>query len=165
MNLSPRYNTSLSAISLVALPLLVAFASLSQVVLAQESGASLSLVAQVDRKAEADRLLEQGIAQRQISEYRNAIQFDLKALNICIEIKDLNCEGRALNGLGLAYVSLGHYQKAIDYHKQSLSIAKQIGALNGEQALLNNLGSAYYYLGQYQQAIDYHQQSLGMKNN
>ena len=69
-----------------------------------------------DRKAEADKLLEQGIAQRRISEYRNAIQLDLKALNVCREIKDLNCEGRALSGLGIAYQSLGQYQKAIDYH-------------------------------------------------
>jgi len=58
MNLSPRYKMSLSAISLVALPLLVAFAPSSQDVLAQESGSGLSLVAQADRKAEADRLLQ-----------------------------------------------------------------------------------------------------------
>ena len=52
-----------------------------------------------DREAEADRLLDLGIKARRASQYKNAIESDLKALAICRELKDRDCEGRAYRGL------------------------------------------------------------------
>ncbi len=160
MKLSPRYKKSLSAIFLVALPLLLAFAPLSQVVLAMESGLSLSLIAQADRKAEADRLLNQGSQLFGVSKYREAFAAWEQALQIYREIKDRNGEGRALNNLGNAYDSLGQYQKAIDFYQQSLAILNQIGDHSGEAYSLNNLGEAYYHLQEYSQALEYFQKSV-----
>jgi tetratricopeptide (TPR) repeat protein len=153
MKLSPRYKMSLSAISLVALPVLVAFAPMSQVVLAQESGASLSVVAQADRKAEADRLFNQGSQQFQISRFEAALQSWEQALTIYRAIKDRQGEGAALGSLGSAYYSRGKYEKAIEFYLQSLAIAREIKDRRGEGQSLGNLGIAYYSLGKYDKAI------------
>ena len=120
--------------------------------------------AQVEQssKAEADRLLEQGIAKRQLSDYRNAVKLDLKALTICREIKDVNCQSRAFIGLGNSYDSLGDYQKAIDFFQESLAIAKQVGDLNIEGIAFNNIGNAYNSLGQYRKSIDFYLQSYAV---
>lgn len=162
MKLSPRYKKSLSAISLVALPLLVAFAPLSQVVIAQESEANLSLVAQADRKAEADRLLDHANQLYLGNHYQEALQISEQALQIYREIKFQAGEGRAILHLGGTYESLGKYQKANEYYRQSLNIFKQIGDRKGEASSLRNLGSASENLGQYQEALKLYRSSLFM---
>ncbi|MFB2983509.1 tetratricopeptide repeat protein [Microseira sp. BLCC-F43] len=114
------------------------------------------------RKAQADRLLEQGIQQYETSQFRAALQSLQQALAIYLEIKDRQGEGNALRILGLAYDSLGDYQKAIEYQQQSLAIARQISDRQAEGLSLGNLGLAYNSLGDYQKAIEYHQQSLAI---
>ncbi|MEL0591385.1 MAG: tetratricopeptide repeat protein, partial [Planktothrix rubescens PR222] len=111
-------------------------------------------------KAEADRVLEQGIQQFKISQFREALQSWEQALTIYREIGNRQGEANSLGNLGLAYYSLGQYQKAIDFHQQQLEMAREIGDRQGEANSLGNLGNAYYFLGQYQKAIDFHQQSL-----
>ncbi len=114
------------------------------------------------RKAEADRLLDQGYQQYQISQFEAALQSWEQALTIYREIKDRLGEGKSLGNLGSAYDSLGDYAKAIDYHQQSLAIAREIKDRLGEGKTLGNLGSAYYVLGDYAKAIDYQQQYLAI---
>ncbi len=112
------------------------------------------------RKAEADRLLNQGIKQFQTSQFKAALQSWQQALQIYREIKDRQGEGKALGNLGIGYDVLGDYTKAINYHKQLLAIAREIDDPPSEGAALGNLGLAYHSLGDYPKAIDYHQQSL-----
>ncbi|MBD2353120.1 tetratricopeptide repeat protein [Tolypothrix sp. FACHB-123] len=114
------------------------------------------------RKAEADRLLDQGVQQYQTSQFEVALRSWQQALIIYREIKDRKGEGNALGNLGLAYYSLGDYPKAIEYHQQHLEIAKEIKDRLGEGAALGNLGIAYYALGDYPKAIEYYQQSLAI---
>jgi CHAT domain-containing protein/tetratricopeptide (TPR) repeat protein len=113
-----------------------------------------------DRKAEADRLLEQGIKQFEMSQFQQALQSWEDLLAIYREIGDRLGEAASLRSLGIVYYSLGDYIKAIDYHQQSLVITKEIGNRQGEANSLGNLGNVYYSLGDYRKAIDYHQQSL-----
>ncbi|MCL1489763.1 MAG: tetratricopeptide repeat protein [Pseudanabaena sp. Salubria-1] len=115
-----------------------------------------------DREAEADRLLDLGIKARRASQYKNAIESDLKALAICRELKDRDCEGRAYSGLGLGYYYLGQYDKAIEFHLQALAIAQEIKDRRGEGQSLGNLGSAYRNLGKYGKAIEFHLQNLAI---
>jgi len=116
-----------------------------------------------DRKAEADRLLEQGIQQYKTSQFQAALQSYQQALAIYKEIGDRLGEAYSLGNLGNAYDSLGQYQQAIEFHQQSLAIEREIGDRSGEAGSLNNLGNAYNYLGQYRQAIEFYQQSLAIK--
>jgi tetratricopeptide (TPR) repeat protein len=83
--------------------------------IAVEGYAAREAVAQaVDaRKAEADRLFQQGIQQYQVSRFEAAFESWEKALRLYREIKDRKGEGNALGNLGLAYDSLGNYPKAI----------------------------------------------------
>ncbi|MEG3930226.1 tetratricopeptide repeat protein [Microcoleus sp. T3_B1] len=114
----------------------------------------------VTRKAEADRLLEQGIQQFNISQFGEALQSWEQALTIYREIEYRQGEANSLGNLGTAYYSLGQYQKAIAFHKQHLKISREIGDRQGEANSLGNLGNAYDSLGQYQRAIAFHEQSL-----
>jgi CHAT domain-containing protein/uncharacterized protein HemY len=114
------------------------------------------------RKAEADRLRQQGIQQYQTSQFEAALQSWRQALAIYQEIKDRVGEGKALGNLGIAYHSLGNYAKAIEYFQQSLAIAKSIKDRLVEGKALGNLGSAYFSLGDYAKAIEYQWQDLAI---
>src|SRR6478672_9301011 len=112
------------------------------------------------RKAEADRLKQQGIQQYRNSQFEAALQSWQQALIIYREIKDRIGEGRVLGNLGVTYKSLGDYAKAIEYQQQSLVIKREIKDREGEGASLGNLGIAYASLGDYAKAIEYQQQRL-----
>ena len=96
-----------------------------------------------DRKAEADRLFNQGNQQYQISQFEAAFQSWKQALNIYRETKDRLGEGNALGNLGIAYLSLGKYEKAIEFHLQALALLREIKDRLGEGKSLGNLGGAY----------------------
>jgi CHAT domain-containing protein len=112
------------------------------------------------RKAEAERLNQQGIQQYQTSQFEAALQSWQQVLVICQEIKDRQCEGVALGNLGEAYRNLGDYAKAIEYQQQCLAITREIKNRLGEGQSLGNLGVAYRNLGDYAKAIEYYQQHL-----
>ena len=115
-----------------------------------------------NRKAEADRLREQGNKQLDTSQFQAALQSFQQALAIYKEIGDKEGEADSLNNLGRAYNNLGQYRQAIEFSQQSLVIAREIGSRQVEAKSLRNLGSAYYFLGQYQKAIEFFQQSLAI---
>ncbi|MEP0755013.1 CHAT domain-containing protein [Trichocoleus sp. Lan] len=117
---------------------------------------------QTDRKAEADRLLDQGVQQHQTSQFEAALQSWQQALTIYREIKDRQGEGNALGNLGVAYRNLGDYAKAIEYAQQRLAIAREIKDRKGERQALGTLGVAYNSLGDFPRAIEYQQQSLAI---
>ncbi|HYX16659.1 MAG TPA: CHAT domain-containing protein [Nostoc sp.] len=118
-----------------------------------------------DKTAEADRLLQQGKQQFDISQYKAAIQSWQQALAIYRELKNRLGESNSLIGLGNAYSSLGQYAKAIEFYQQSLSIQRDIGDRNGESNSLMGLGTAYSSLGQYAKAIEFYQQSLSIQRD
>jgi CHAT domain-containing protein/Flp pilus assembly protein TadD len=78
------------------------------------------------RKAEADRLLQQGNQQYQTDQFEAAKQSFQQALTIYREIKDRQGEGRALALLGAVYGILNDFAHAIETLRQSLAIAKEI---------------------------------------
>ncbi len=114
------------------------------------------------RKAEADRLLQQGRDQANASQFVAALQSWQKALTIYREIKDRLGEAKTLTNMGFVYDSLGDYFKAIEYYQQSLKIAQEIKDRKLEGTIRNNLGSTYYSLGNYTKAIEYQQQGLAI---
>ncbi|WP_333302812.1 CHAT domain-containing tetratricopeptide repeat protein [Microcoleus sp. B4-C5] len=115
------------------------------------------------RKAEADRLVQQGIQQFPTSQFQAALQSWQQALIIYQEIKDRQSEGEALGCLGLAYLyHQGDYAKAIDYAQQWLALAREIKDPQSQQLALSNLEIAYATLGDYAKAIEYAQQLLAI---
>ncbi len=116
-----------------------------------------------NRKAEADRLREQGLKQFESNQLQKALQSWQQSLAIYREIKNRQGEAASLGLLGVVYHKLGNYRKAIDYYQQSLAIKKEIGNRQGIAASLDILGVAYGKLGNYRKAIDYYQQALAIK--
>jgi CHAT domain-containing protein len=114
------------------------------------------------RKVEADRFLQQGIQQYQVSQFEAALQSWQQSLKLYREIKNRLGEGNALGGLGIAYKSLGNYPKAIEFQEQSLAIAREIKDRLGEGNALGNLGIAYRNLGNYPKAIEFYEQLLAI---
>ena len=113
-----------------------------------------------DRKAEANRLFQQGIQQLQTSQYEAALKSWEQALAIYQQVKDRKGEAKALNNLGNAYGSLSQYERAIAYYQQALPLFRQVKDRKGEAGALNNLGLAYQSLSLSDKAIAYHQQAL-----
>jgi CHAT domain-containing protein len=115
-----------------------------------------------DRKAEADRLLQQSIEQNEASQFEAGLQSLQQALIIYREIKDRRGEGAALASLGITYASLRDYTKAIEYYQQALAITRELKNRRGESFTLGLLGNAYNSLGDYAKAIEYYQQYLAI---
>ncbi|MBR8835333.1 MAG: CHAT domain-containing protein [Stigonema ocellatum SAG 48.90 = DSM 106950] len=114
------------------------------------------------RKAEADRLLEQGLQLGKTSQFEAALQSLQKALIIYREIKDRAGEGFTLTDIGLAYINLGEYIKARNSYQEALTIARQIKNRQGESVAIGGFGLAYLNLGENTKAIEYFQQSLAI---
>lgn len=122
------------------------------------------------RRAEADRLLQQGIQQSQTGQFRNALQSWQQALE---QYQDPVVQsafpqesrlgaGNSLGNMGIAYRNLGQYQQAIEFFEQSLGVAREVGDRVLEGNSLGNLGNTYADLGQYQQALEFHEQHLAL---
>ncbi|GAB4206684.1 MAG: hypothetical protein Fur006_63960 [Coleofasciculaceae cyanobacterium] len=114
------------------------------------------------QKAEADRLLKQGVEQYRTSQFDAAIQSWQQALTLFREIKNRKAEGWVLNNLGLVYRDLGQYTKSIEYLEQSLALAREINDRQQEGTCLGNLGNAYAALGKYDKAMELYEQSLAL---
>jgi CHAT domain-containing protein/Tfp pilus assembly protein PilF len=114
------------------------------------------------KKAEAARLLEEGIQQYKASEFETALRSWQQALQLYRELKYRPLEGRVLSNLGSAYDALGNYSKAIEYHEQALTIAREIKDRFTEGVVLGNLGNSHRVLGGYEKSINYQEQRLAI---
>lgn len=112
------YLTALIALfATVSTPVLANFPILpTQQVLAQTTEA---------RKAEADRLLQQGVQQYEAGNYEAALQPLQQALKIYREIGDRSAEAQSLVNLGLVYSSLNQYSKAQEFFSQAFTLISQ----------------------------------------
>ena len=112
-------------------------------------------------KAEAGiRCSHLGKAYYDIAQFKTAIEYHQRALEIAKEVGDKAREGKSYGDLGGTYRSLGQFKTGIKYHQRALEIAKEVGHKAGEGTSYGNLGSAYYSLGQFKKGIEYHQLAL-----
>ena len=128
---------------------------------------ALDTSAQINEPALATRLQaqslgNQGIAQRALGQYLEAIATYQQALTLMQDQGDRLGESRVLGLLGNAHESLGDFAQAIALHQRSLDLARALGNSRQESAALNNLGATYATEGQYKEAIKLYQQSLTM---
>jgi hypothetical protein len=78
------------------------------------------------RKAEADRLLQQGTEQvLKTNQFQAALQSCQQVLPVYREIKDHLGEAKALACLGGAYIGLKDISRATPFLQQSLAIAQE----------------------------------------
>jgi tetratricopeptide (TPR) repeat protein len=115
-----------------------------------------------DRRAEANRLGNLGVAYDLLGERSRAIEHHEQALAIHREIGDRRGEGKDWGNLGNAYQSLGEHSRAAEYHRRNLAIALELGDRREESNALDGLGNAYLGLGEYRRAIEYYEQDLAI---
>ncbi|MBD2316060.1 CHAT domain-containing protein [Phormidium tenue] len=115
-----------------------------------------------DSRAEAGRLLNQGLQQYRNNQTQAAFQTWQKTLQIYREIKDRAGEGKVLNNFGIAYYMLGQYDKSVNFFQQRLAIARELNDRKGEANALDSLGLNYILLGQYEKAIAIYQQAVAI---
>ena len=116
-----------------------------------------------DRKAEADRLYQQGDQQIQIGQPKAALQFFQQALVIYQQIGDRNGEALSLNYIAIVERARGDYTQALNFYNQALNIFRELGDRLNEGTALNNIGKVYEGLGQYPQALEFYQQALAIR--
>ncbi|MBW4582030.1 MAG: tetratricopeptide repeat protein [Tildeniella nuda ZEHNDER 1965/U140] len=112
------------------------------------------------QKAEAKRLLDQGVQAYQTRQYEAALQSWKHALTIYQAIQDRNGEANVLMNLGVAYGVLWQYDQAATHFQQALLVFQQVNDQNGEAKVLMNLGELYGSQRQNNQAKTYYQQAL-----
>ena len=95
-----------------------------------------------------------------ISNFKRAIEYYEKGLEIAKAIGDKKVESKCYGDLGIAYHSLSNFERAIEYHEKSLEIEKEIGNKTGESICYANLGVAYRSLGDFERAIEYNEKVL-----
>ena len=101
---------------------------------------------------------------QELGNYRNALEYQLKALDIWEKSHSEECLNLAIsyNNVGMAYQDLGEFAKALEYLNRGLEIAKIVYAddLSNLATFYNNLGMAYLGLGKCQKALKYFMISL-----
>jgi superkiller protein 3 len=93
-----------------------------------------------------------GVAYYDLKNYREAIRYCQKAIDI-----DPNPE--AYNNLGIAYEGLKNYREAIRYYQKAIDLDKNDAAAYG------NMGKAYNYLNNYHEAIRHLQKAIALDPN
>ena len=95
-----------------------------------------------------------------MGDFRKAIEYHEKHLEIAIEVGDRMGEGHAYGSLGNAYQSLGDFEKAIEYNKKHLRIAMEVGDRVWEGNANGSLGNAYQLQGDFRKPIEHHEKDL-----
>ena len=113
-----------------------------------------------NQKAEADRLLFEGVQQDQAKQYEAALKSWKQALTLYRRLQDRDGEGNVLMSLGNTYQRLSQYDKAITCLQQLLPIYQQNQDHAAVGLTLANLGFSYKFLSQYDKAIASLQQSV-----
>jgi tetratricopeptide (TPR) repeat protein len=121
------------------------------------------MTAQTDKRAEAERLYDEGVElfrQGTAESLQQAIEKLETALPLWRELGDESKEARINLILGKTHDLLGLKQKALDYYNQALLLYQQLEDRAGEALTLYNIGQVYYDLEEKQRALEYYQQSL-----
>ena len=103
-----------------------------------------------------------GNAYAKLGDFKKAIHYHERSLEIVIKVGDISAEGMVYGNLGTDYSSLGDSKKAIYYNELSLDIARRMGTISSEGVAYGSLGNDYLDLGDFKKAIHYHE--LCLKN-
>ena len=95
-----------------------------------------------------------------ISNFKKAIEYSEKALEINKTTGDKAGELRCYANIGIAYDGLGDFGSVIKYNEKALEIAKAIGNKVEEAKCYAGLGAAYGVLRDAERVIKYHEKAL-----
>jgi len=73
-----------------------------------------------------------------------------EALEIAMDIGDVEGEGRAYGNIGIVHQSLGYYKLALEYYNKRLEIALKNKYVDGEGRAYGNIGIVYESITKFQ---------------
>ncbi|MBI4646343.1 MAG: tetratricopeptide repeat protein [Bacteroidia bacterium] len=129
---------------------------------------ALSLARKLElRKEEASALNEIGRSLNRQSDYKKAIEYFEKSLEIRQILLAENPDdheikskiSKSLNNIGNAYYSLGDFKNAADYLEKSAAVKKECNDEKGAAITLLGLGNIYNRWGQYKKAVENYQEA------
>ncbi|MEW6469596.1 MAG: tetratricopeptide repeat protein [Bacteroidota bacterium] len=106
------------------------------------------------RKGIAQSLMVMGRCYERVSDYLNALEKSLEALELFTGLGDKKGESDCLNTLGGVYNYLGDHQRRLEINLRTLELRREAGDKSGEIGSLNNIGDTYIKLGQYEKALE-----------
>lgn len=84
-----------------------------------------------------------------LSDYANALDYHLHALDIAQQISAAEIEAISLNNIGYMYINTAEWGKALPYLQQSLTLAEKSGDLRAQADALANSCYCYAQQGDY----------------
>ncbi|KYC35455.1 hypothetical protein WA1_06415 [Scytonema hofmannii PCC 7110] len=116
-----------------------------------------------NRKAEADKLFQEGVQQYRRGEYPKALQTYNRVLEMRRQLGDKAGVGQTLNNIGQVYNGLVQQEKALEVLQQALTIRREIKDRVGEGETLDNIGGVYLALFKDEEALKTLQQALEIR--
>lgn len=111
-------------------------------------------------KGEALALMQAGMAVSRQRNYKAAIEFYERALDLREKLRDKEGVGVVHHKLGNAYYFLGKYPDALLHYNQAIEIRTVLGDEMGVADLYTNTGAIYGLLGDYSQALKSYMNAL-----
>ncbi len=117
------------------------------------------------RKDIAKSLTNLGSAYYHLSNYKRALEFHSKSLEIYQQLTDKTGMLIVNNCIGLDHEKLGNYDKALNFFFISLKLSNETNNQDGISMGLNNLGNLFHSLNNYDKALEYYRQALEIEKH
>jgi CHAT domain-containing protein/tetratricopeptide (TPR) repeat protein len=124
----------------------------------EEASRLWSAVGEVAEEGTAENDL--GYAYRLLSDYPNARDRYLRALDLRRQAGDGPGEAQTLTNLGALSYLLGENQRALDFYGPALVLRRAEGNYQEEALLLSNIGEVHALWSEHQQALEHFRQAL-----
>lgn len=101
---------------------------------------------------------------QRVSNYAQALEKALEAMEIFRSTGDKKGESDCLNTIGSVYNYLGDHESRLACNLRTLQLRQEAGDKNGEIGSLNNIGDTHIKLGNFSKALDYFNQCLAIEH-
>ncbi len=113
-----------------------------------------------NRVSLAGEYLNIGNTYTNLGEYRNALQYHLKALQLFEELNNKKGISYCYQSIGGDFLELGQFKQALFYTTNARVIKNELGDTRGVATSLQQMGSIYVVLKHYDSALNYYFESL-----
>ncbi|MBC7861846.1 MAG: tetratricopeptide repeat protein [Bacteroidia bacterium] len=96
----------------------------------------------------------------QHGDYASALDNDLEALKICMEVGDNIHAINLMRNIGAAYQSTHQFDKALEFYNKALLLARNLNRKTDEAGILSNIGIIYHSKKNYEEALKYYNEAL-----
>ena len=115
---------------------------------------------EVNRVTLAGQYLNIGNTYTNLGEYRYALQYHLKALQLFEELNNKKGISFCYQSIGGDFLELGQYKQALFYTTKAKYIKSELNDIRGIATSLEQMGSIWVELKQYDSALNYYFESL-----